>query len=157
MKHLGRLVRGLYFEDMPLGTSWETAGRTIFEADVNAFVNLTWFTEELFTNRHRTGNAISGKPVPASLIFTMAEGLVLPSLEGTGLAFLHSEMNVEKATETGDTISVKCEVIEARLTSKRDRGLVRTRNTVFNSAREPVMVYQPLRLVRCRAPVAPAQ
>jgi len=152
-KDLGRLSRGLFFEDLPVGTTWHSAGRTIFEADLAAYVNLTWFTEELFTNQHdRDGYAIAGRPVPAAMVFAMAEGLVLPSMERTGLAFLNTDLDVKQSTLVGDTIYVNCEVIEARLTSKGDRGLVRTRNVVSKAGGGTVLVYQPQRLMRLRFP-----
>ena len=151
MKDLGRLNGGLYFEDLAPGTRWHTAGRTIFEADLGGYVNLTWFTEELFTNVHdRTGFAIQGRPVPALMVMAFAEGLVLPSMDRTGLAFLHVEMDVKGPTQVGDTISVACEVIEAKLTSAGNKGLVRTRNTVTNQSGQVVLVYQPLRLTKLR-------
>lgn len=151
MKDLGRIGRGLYFEDMPVGSTWHTAGRTLVESDLSAFVNLTWYTEELFTNQHDTAaNAISGRPVPATMVFAMAEGLVLPSIERRGLALLNVEFDIKRSTQVGDTIRVYCEVIEARPTGKPDRGLVRTRNFVRNAAGEDLMVYQPLRLIRRR-------
>lgn len=149
MKDLGRLTGGLYFEDLELGTRWHTAGRTILESDLAGYVNLTWFTEELFTNLHDRGDfAIQGRPVPALLAMAMAEGLVLPSMDRTGLAFLHVEMDVKSPIQVGDTIRVGCEVIEARLTSSGDKGLVRTRNTVSNHKGQVVLVYQPLRLIK---------
>ena len=75
---------------------------------------------------------------------------MLPSMDRTGLAFLHVEMDVKAPTQLGDTLRVHCEVIEARLTSGADRGLVRTRNTVSQQSGQVVLVYQPLRLVRRR-------
>ena len=45
----------------------------------------------------------------------------------------------------------ECEVIEARTTSKGDRGLVRSRNRVINQHGHDVLVYTPLRLLRRRA------
>ena len=153
MRDLGRLGGGLSFEELTIGTRWRSAGRTLTEADLVSYVNLTWFTEELFTNQHdRSGNAIAGRPVPAGMVFTMAEGLVLPSLERTGLAFLHTDLDVKGPTFVGDTIYVRCEVIEARGASRPDRGLVRTLNTVTNASGEPVLVYRPLRLVRRQRP-----
>jgi acyl dehydratase len=151
MTDLGRFGGGLFFEDLQPGTTWHTAGRTLFESDLAAYVNLTWFTEELFTNAHdRSGLAIAGRPVPAMMVVAFAEGLVLPSMDRTGLAFLHVEMDVKAPTQLGDTLRVHCEVIEARLTSGADRGLVRTRNTVSQQSGQVVLVYQPLRLVRRR-------
>lgn len=152
MKDLQRLGRGLYFEDLVLGTTWHSGGRTLLESDLASYVNLTWFTEDLFTDQHdRSTNAISGRPVPAIMVMAFSEGLVLPSMERTGLAFLHTEMDVKRPINVGDTIYVHCEVIEARLTSRNDRGLVRTRNTVKNQSADTVLVYQPLRMIKCRA------
>lgn len=151
MKDLGRLSRGLFYEDLQLGTRWQSAGRTIFEADLAGYVNLTWFTEDLFTNLDdRAGNAIPGRPVPAIMVMAMAEGLVMPSMERTGLAFLNVEMDVKGPIQVGDTLYVDCEVIEARLASAGDKGLVRTCNTVRNQAGKVVLVYRPLRLVKLR-------
>ena len=151
MKDLGRLGGGFWFEDLEPGTRFHTDARTIFESDLASYVNLTWFTEELFTNAHdRAGFAIEGRPVPGIMVMAMAEGLVLPSIDRTGLAFLHVDMDVKGPTRVGDTIRVDVEVIEARLTSGGDRGLVRTLNTVSNQAGQVVLVYRPLRLTRLR-------
>ena len=158
MKDLGRLGRGLFYEDLAIGVVWHSAGRTILESDLSAYVNLTWFTEDLFTNQHdRSGTGIAGRPVPLAMVFAMAEGLILPSIDGTGLAFLNLELDAKQPTMVGDTIYVHCEVVEARLTSKSDRGLVRTQNTVKNAAGETVLVYRPLRLMKLKpSQAAPA-
>jgi acyl dehydratase len=149
---LGRLGLGMLWEDFIPGTRWRTPGRTITETDLVSFVNLTWFTEELFTNRHdETVNVIGGRPVPAGMVFTMAEGLVSPSLDRTGLAFLHTDLDVKHPIQVGDTIYVHCEVTERRESKKRDRGLVRTQNTVVSGDGTQLLVYRPLRLVRRRA------
>lgn len=149
MKNLGLVSSALLFDDLPIGTIWRSTARTLLECDLASYVNLTWFTEELFTNlEDRVDNAISGRPVPALMVMAFAEGLVVRTIERTGLAFLHNVMNVLKPSRVGDTIHVECEVIESRLTSAGDRGLVRTRNTVVNQNGEIVLVYEPLRLMR---------
>ena len=151
MKDLGRLSCALFYDDLALGTTWKTAGRTILESDLSAYIGLSWFHEDLFTNQHdRAGMAIPGRPVPGAMVFAMAEGLVLPSIDGSGLAFLHTDMDIKSGTFVGDTIYVNCEVVEARVTSKADRGLVRTSNTVTNAAGVTLMVYRPLRLMKMR-------
>ena len=156
MKDLGRLSCALFYEDLTLGTTWKTAGRTILESDLTAYIGLTWFHEDLFTNQHdRAGMAIKGRPVPGTMVFAMAEGLVLPSIDGSGLAFLHTDMDIKSGTFVGDTIYVTCEVVEARLTSKSDRGLVRTRNVVTNASGVTLMVCQPLRLMKLRGKEKP--
>lgn len=143
----------IHWDDLPVGTRFVTKKRTVTETDLVSFVNLSWLTEELFANadpadRERMG--IAGRVVPGGLVYTFAEGLVAPSFQASGLAFLDATLTMQGPTFVGDTLWVDCEVIEQRLTSKPGRGLVRTRNTVRNQHGQAVMVYEPLRLMRVR-------
>lgn len=46
------------------------------EPELVSWVNLTWLTEELFTNLHDRGDsAIEGRFVPGALVFAFAEAL----------------------------------------------------------------------------------
>jgi acyl dehydratase len=135
--------RGFCFEDLRLGFRFRTHRRSIAESDLAAFANLTWLTEELFTVEE--GKA---RLVPGALVYSFAEGLLLPTMQDTGLAFLGATLEVKAPTRVGDTIHVECEVIEHRLTSKGDRGLVRFANKVINQRREVVLEYNPLRLLK---------
>ena len=140
--------RGFSFEDLKLGFRFRTHRRTIAEADVAAFVNLTWLTEELFTVEDDAARAIKGRAVPGALVYSFAEGLLLPTMQDTGLAFLNATLDVKGPTLVGDTIHVEAEVTEHRLTSKGDRGLVRFANKVVNQRGEVVLEYNPLRLLK---------
>ncbi len=144
--------RGFAFEGLHVGFRFRTHRRTIAESDVAAFANLTWLTEELFTVQEGemsdSQRAIKGRAVPAALVYSFAEGLLLPSMQDTGLAFLNATLDVKAPTVVGDTIHVECEVIEHRLTSKGDRGLVRFANKVVNQRGETVLEYNPLRLLK---------
>ena len=140
--------RGFCFEDLRLGFRFRTHRRTIAESDLTAFVNLTWLTEELFTVEDDAGRAIKGRAVPAALVYAFAEGLLLPTMQDTGLAFLNATLDVKGPTRIGDTVHVEAEVTEHRLTSKRDRGLVRFANKVINQRAEIVLEYSPLRLLK---------
>jgi len=147
---------GFFWDELPPGARFRSRARTITEADLVNFVNLSWLNEELFTNAHeREGMAIAGRVVPGALVYACAEGLVTPSMQGTGLAFLHAELDMHAPTFVGDTIHVECEVIERRATSRPGRGLVRTRNVVVNQHGKAVLTYTPLRMMRMRdaAPV----
>ncbi len=102
----------------------------------------------MFTNVHdRENMAIKGRVIPAALVYACAEGLLLPSMQGTGLAFLNATLDVKGPTFVGDTIHVECTVTEVRETSK-GRGLVRTENKVVNQKGEIVLVYNPLRMMK---------
>jgi acyl dehydratase len=140
--------RGFSFEDLKVGFRFRTHRRTIAEADLTAFVNLIWMNEELFAVQDDSQRAIKGRPVPGALVYSFAEGLLLPSMQDTGLAFLKATIDIKGPTSIGDTIHVECEVTELRLTSKGDRGLARFANKVINQRGETVLEYNPLRMLK---------
>ena len=140
--------RGFAFDDLKVGFRFRTHRRTIAESDLAAFVNLTWLTEELFTVADDAGRAIKGRAVPAALVYSFAEGLLLPTMQDTGLAFLNATLDVKGPTLVGDTLHVECEVTEHRLTSKGDRGLVRFSNRVITQENKVVLEYNPLRMLK---------
>ncbi len=139
---------GFHYEELRPGFRFRTHRRTIAESDLANFINLTWLTEELFAVQDDSGRAIKGRPVPGALVYAFAEGLLLPTMQDTGLAFLNAELDVKAPTLVGDTIHVESEVTEHRLTSKGDRGLVRFLNRVLNQRNEVVLQYNPLRLLK---------
>lgn len=142
---------GKYFEDLPLGLKFRTIGRTVTEADIINVINCTGMLEVLFTNTEYLKNesVIKGRLVPAILVLGFAEGQLMQTvLQKTGLAFLDMEMKVLGPTFAGDTIHVEVEVIESRETKKADRGLVRTRNSVFTQNGTKILEYTPLRMVK---------
>lgn len=134
--------RGFSFADLRVGFRFRTHRRTIREADLVAFMTLTGLTEEIFTVKEKQ------QLVPGALVYSYAEGLLLPSMQDTGVAFLNATVDVKAPTYVDDTIHVDCEVIEHRLTSKGDRGLVRFSNLVKNQSGEVVLAYNPLRMLK---------
>lgn len=149
MKLLGH---GFYWQDLKVGDTFVTYGRTIHAHDITAFCNVVGFVEPLFTDAEyrRKHSAMEGFAAPAALVYSVAEGLALAGTgHGTGLAFLHTEIDVKKPVVAGDTLRVTIEVTEARATSK-GRGLVRTKNQVLNQRDEVVITYNPLRLMAGR-------
>jgi acyl dehydratase len=148
MNQLPIVGRGYTADDLKVGFRFRTHRRTIAESDLAAFVNLTWLTEELFTVEDDANRAIKGRPVPGALVYSFAEGLLLPTMQDTGLAFLNATVDVRGPTSVGDTIHVECEVVEHRITSKGDRGLVRFANKVINQTGAVVLEYNPLRMLK---------
>ena len=131
MKQLGE---GWNWRDLKVGDQFVTYGRTLFEADLLNFVTLCGFSEELFTNKEYIKSHApmrGGHPVPGALVYSMAEGLVIPTtLQGSGLAFLSMGFDIKGPTYVNDTIHVEIEVTEIKPTSKDpSRALVRTTNT----------------------------
>src|SRR5215469_1718379 len=145
---------GFCFEDLPVGRQFRTIGRTVTEADITNFVNCTGMVEVLFTNLEFLAHEadIKRRLTPAALVYAFAEGLLVQStMQHTGLAFLHMELNVENSVFAGDTIHAECEVVEARRSrSRSERGLLRSRVRVVKQDGAVALTYTPLRMVRCR-------
>ncbi|HAY64860.1 MAG TPA: acyl dehydratase [Acidimicrobiaceae bacterium] len=142
--------RGWTFHEVPEGKRWSTSRRTITETDLVVYATQFGFVEGLFldaTGSERAG--YSGRLVPGSLVMSIAEGLIISggAIAGTGIAYLGAEVQVKGPTFVNDTVQVIAEVTEARMTSKNDRGIVTTRNEVFNQKGEVVMVYTPTRMI----------
>ncbi len=77
-----QLNTGFYVDELELGTRIRSRARTVTEADLVAFINLSWLIEELFTNTSdRSHMAISGRVVPGALVYAFAEGLITPSMQ----------------------------------------------------------------------------
>ena len=145
------LGHGFFYQDWHVGYEFETLTRTVTETDVMNFVGVSGMTEELFTSREylEEHTDFGGQLVPGALVFSLAEGLVIPAtIARTGIAFLGCEMNITGPTFVGDTLRVQGEVTEIRPASKGNRALVRTMNTVINQKGEAVLNYNPLRMMR---------
>jgi acyl dehydratase len=146
-------IRGNTWEEMSVGSAFRTAARTVTESDLVAFVNLCGFNEPLFyDHRHAGEGGYAGRLVPGALVYALGEGLVIQthSFAGTGLAFMHMELDVRRPTFVGDTLDVVVEITESRASSRVGRGVVTSRNTVYNDRGDDVLVYTPVRLVRGR-------
>lgn len=147
---------GFFYEDLSLGMAFRTVGRTVTETDLVNFTSFSWLTEEVFTNTaERAGMALPPRVIPGAMVYSMAEGLLLPAIQNVGLAFLSMTLDVRAPTCVGDTLHVEVRVDEMRLTSRGDRGLVRTENRVVNQHGQTVLVYTPLRMLRRRPAGAP--
>ncbi|RWA52314.1 acyl dehydratase [Cupriavidus sp. UYMSc13B] len=146
---------GMCFEDLPVGRKFRTIGRTIQDADICNFINVIHMTEVLFTDMEflRHESDIKGRLAPGSLVYCFAEGLLAQAtMQKTGYAFLGMELDIKNPAFAGDTLHVECEVIEARVSKSRPgRGLVRTRNRVLKQDGTELLVYTPLRMIKCRA------
>lgn len=107
-------------------------------------MTLTGLTEELFAVKEEK------QLVPGALVYSFAEGLLLPTMQDTGVAFLNATLDIKAPAYVGDTVHVECEVTERRPASKGERGLVRFLNKVVTQDKKVVLEYTPLRLLKRR-------
>ena len=109
---------------MTVGSAFRTAARTVTESDLVQFVNLCGFNEPLFYDeRHAAEGGYTGRLFRCAGV-RIGEGLVIQthSFAGTGLAFMHMELDVRRPTFVGDTIDVVVEILESRASSKPGVG-----------------------------------
>jgi acyl dehydratase len=145
---------GFYYEDMPVGRTFRTIRRSVTETDIVNFISATGMLEVLFTDMVflEKESDIKGRVAPGALGYCFAEGLLAQTtMQHTGFAFLEMELKIERPLFAGDTIHVEVEVLETRLSRSRPgRGILRTRNRVINQNGETVLVYTPVRMIKCR-------
>lgn len=130
---------GIYYEDFAVGEEYETAARTITEADI---VNYCAFTgdwnplhcDEEFAKKSIFGSRIAHGP----LVAAVAGGLItrLGLFEATAVAFLGSSWRFLAPVRIGDTIHSVLKVAAKRETSKPGRGIVNFTTATFNQRGE---------------------
>ena len=142
---------GIHWEDLPVGRRFKTIGRTITEADLVSFINVTGMLEAIFIEEGYEGGAMRGRPVPGALTYTLIEGFILQTMiQGTGLAMLELHQKILAPVLVGDTIEAMVEVTGIRPTSKSGRAVVTSRIDVFKQGGVQVMTYTATRLLAGR-------
>src|ERR1700733_1531654 len=145
------LTTGRTWQEMPVGLAFRTPGRTMTETDLVNFLGLSLYTEPLFLEvNHAAEGGYSGRLIPGGLTFIVAEGLVQQTnvLHGTGLAFMHSDLDIRKPGYVGDTIHLEGGGTRRGPAGRPGRGVVTARNLVRNQHGDVVMEYNPVRMIR---------
>jgi acyl dehydratase len=124
----GRGVAGSFFDELQIGATYHTLGRTITETDVVQFLNLSRNLEPQFSNREFYEKEWVFKRLasPGALTFAIMTGLFthLGLLSGTGQGYLGlDELRLPAPLFCGDTLRIEVSVLEKRL-SKKQRGIV---------------------------------
>ena len=109
---------GPLLEDFHAGDVITTMGRTIAEADLLAFVQLTGLFEELWLDAGKAARTglYQGRLVPGYLTLSFAEGLVvLAGAMRNAVGMLGvTDVSWKAPVSVGDTIHAEVEVVEAR-------------------------------------------
>jgi len=119
--------RGLYFEEMEVGSSVVSPGRTVTEADIVAFCGISGDYNELHSNAEFAKQTLFGQRIAHGLLgLAMASGLAsrLGLMEGTAQAFMGLEWKFKQAILIGDTVRVRVRVKKKREIKRLDGGLV---------------------------------
>jgi acyl dehydratase len=149
---------GLWFEDYQVGSTYETAGRTVTEADVMSFAGITGDFNELHTNAELMRDSPFGARIAhGALVLSIVTGLRQQS--GLFDATIIAPVEIRSwrylaPVYIGDTVRARGEVVELRETSKPDRGLMIERISVSNQREAIVQEGETVTLVKRRPPRA---
>lgn len=140
------------FEEVEVGDSLETAGRTITGADVANFAGVSGDFNDLHTDAERmSGSAFGERIAHGALVFSISTGLLWQARERSShvVAFYGVDhLRFVAPVFLGDTVSVTSEVVgkESR-EHPAATGIVRREVTVSNQDGERVLSYEMLTLV----------
>jgi oxepin-CoA hydrolase/3-oxo-5,6-dehydrosuberyl-CoA semialdehyde dehydrogenase len=146
-----------YFEDLQVGDSLLTARRTITEADISNFANLSWDHFYAHTDHTSLEGTLFEKPVAHGyFILSAAAGLFVDP--GKGPVLLNygiDELRFTKPVYAGNTIRVKLTVREKLPQDKAApadiaKGIVKWLVEVFDEHNEKVAVATILTMVKKR-------
>ncbi|AGW93885.1 MULTISPECIES: MaoC family dehydratase [Cupriavidus] len=148
-------MAGLYFEDCREGLVVEHAiRRTVTETDNVLFSALTYNCAPLHIDAEYCKDSIYGQRLVNSmfLLALVAGVTVYETTLGTTLGNLgFQEIKFPKPTFHGDTIRVRTEIVNARLSkSRNDSGIVTFRHVGINQRDEEVCVAVRTGLMKLR-------
>lgn len=129
----------LYFEQLNIGASWRSRGRTITEADVLNFATLTGDFDPLHMDAEYASKGPFGQRVAHGLLgISYMAGLNIDAPAVRTVAFITiKEWQFLKPIYFGDTVYSTAEVLEKRPNINR-RGQVTWRRTLHNQRDEVV-------------------
>lgn len=144
--------RAKYFEEFSVGDEFTTSSRTVAEADIVLFTGLSWDNASMHTDEEYAKTFYKGRIAHGLLIMSMYSGLrqKLGIVDGTTVAFLGLTVRLQNPVLIGDTINAKIVVAEKRLTSKGDRGIIKSNFSVMNQRDEVTLEGEETLMILCR-------
>ena len=143
------LGHGYYWQDLAVGQRFMTLRRTVTPTDIVNFISVTGMLASIFVDYTTcTDNAIYGRPAPAALTYSLAEGLIMQGmLQDTGLAQFEVHQKMIAPVMAGDTIYAIIEITGIRPTTQLNRAIVNLAVEVRNQHGTSVMSYVSTRMV----------
>ena len=130
-----------YFEDFTEGEVIPTPGKTVTETDVMNFAGVSGDFNVLHMDREYAATTQFGEPIAHGLLgLSIVSGMMHQAgvINGTIIAFLGLEWRFTGPVLFGDTIKAQMLVVQAKASSKPDRGVVKLDFKVTNQRAEPV-------------------
>src|ERR1043165_41298 len=130
---------GRTYEEFEVGQRFETPRRTVGEAEIDSFAELTAdFNPVHMDAAFAVRSGFSGRITHGPMIVGMAFGLASRAdvMDGTVLALLEIGWKFLRPVRPGDTISALFTVLDKRETRTPDRGMVTMQIDVLNQRGE---------------------
>ena len=121
------MAQSMYYEDWVPGRLYETAPRTVTQADVDHFGEVEQHRGPLHNDPEAAKSSVFGDlTVHGVLPIAMAFGMMgaMGLYDHSALAFLGMTWKYHAPVRVGDTLKVRWSVREKRLTSKPGRGVI---------------------------------
>lgn len=147
------MAKGMYFEDLDIGLTITTKGRTITESDVVNFAGLSGDFNPLHVDSaFAAGTEFGQRIAHGALVLSVATGLTYQAgfMEDTVMAFLNLEWKYSAPTFLGDTVHCVVEVAELKLMRRLGGGKVTLDVKVLNQDDEVIQKGEWTVLVRSR-------
>ena len=136
---------GRNYEDFEVGDVYRHwPGKTITEYDDHLFCMITMNPHPLHTNDWYAERSPQGRNVVVgNLVYSLVLGMSVPDVSGAAVANLEVEtLKHSKPTFHGDTIYAETRVLDKKLTSKGDRGIVSVETKGLNQRGEEVCYFK---------------
>jgi acyl dehydratase len=131
-----------YFEDFSTGQVFVSQARTLTETDVVTFAGWSWDTNPVHTDAESARDGRFGERIAHGVLgLSVAMGLVsrLGVFEACSIALLGIDgWRFQRPLLLGDTVRCRVEILDTRLTSTGDAGILRRRFTLLNQRDEDV-------------------
>jgi 3-hydroxybutyryl-CoA dehydratase len=143
----------LYFDDLEVGQQWESAGRTVTQADIVNFAGLSGDFNPIHMDHEFAKTTPFHQPIAHGLlVFAIASGLSVTSPLVRTIAFLSiREWQFKGPIFIGDTIRVLTKVVEKEARARGRRGTVTWHRQLINQEGKVVQEGISLTLVEGRA------
>jgi acyl dehydratase len=139
----GGVMVTYYYEDFRPGQVFLSQARTITEADVVSFAAWSWDTNPVHTDIESARHGRFGERIAHGVLgLSVAMGLVsrIGVFESCSIALLGIDgWRFRRPLLIGDTVRCRVEILDTRLTSKGDAGILQRRLTLLNQREEDVM------------------
>ncbi len=150
------MIKTTYFEDYEIGSSRETFGRTITEADIVLHAGQTgdFFPHHMDAEWVKT-QEFKERIAHGTLILSIGVGMTANEINPVAFSYGYDRVRFIRPVFIGDTITVKATISEKRGYPKRpDHGYVIEQVEIFNQESKIVLACQHLYLVQRKTPAS---